>query len=70
MLPIEFSPRAVTNLFPSRTVTAASAFKHGSVYGVELVFPDGSSTFIKVGRGSALEIGGTVEMGTGSEVAW
>lgn len=69
-LPSEGSPKSVTSLIGAKTISSASAYKHGSVTVVELGFSDASTNFIKVGANGALEIGGTAEMGSGTKVNW
>jgi hypothetical protein len=48
----------------SKTITGASAYRHGSVCVVELSF-SGGSAFIKV-KQNQIEVGGTNEWGTGT----
>ena len=69
-LPSEGSAKQVTSLVGAKTITAAEAFKYGSVAAIKLTFSDGTSGFIKVGANSTLEIGGTAQMGTGTQVVW
>jgi len=69
-LPSEGSPKSATGLVGAKTITSVSAYKHGSVTVVELAFSDTTTNFIKHGPNSALEIGGTLEMNTGTKVAW
>jgi hypothetical protein len=69
-LPTEGSPKTVTSLIGAKTITKAYAYKHGSVTVVELGFSDASTGFIKVASGGQLELGGTLEMGTGTAVTW
>jgi hypothetical protein len=72
-LPTECSPKSITSLIGAKTLSATSpslAYKHGSVMVVELAFNDSTTNYIKFGPNSALEIGGTLEMGTGTQVTW
>lgn len=69
-LPSEGSAKSVTTLIGAKTITSASAYKHGSVAVIEFAFSDASTNFLKVGPNSALEIGGTLEVGTGTKVIW
>jgi hypothetical protein len=71
-LPSEGSPKSITTLlnFGANTLTSATAYKHGVVTVIECVLSDASSHFIKVGQAGILEIGGTLEMGTGTKVTW
>lgn len=69
-LPSEGSPKSVTALIGAKTITAAVAYKHGVVTVIELAFSDASTNFLKVSSNGNLEIGGTLEMGTGTKVAW
>jgi hypothetical protein len=68
-LPSEGSPKTVTPLVGAKTITSAYAYKHGVVTVIELAFSDSSTNFIKVANGN-LEIGGTLEVGTGTKVIW
>ncbi|WP_348269743.1 hypothetical protein P8936_16470 [Edaphobacter paludis] len=68
-LPSEGSPKTVTALVGAKTITAAYAYKHGVATVIELAFSDASTSFIKVANGN-LEIGGTLEVGTGTKVNW
>ena len=63
-------PESVTSLIGAKTISAAYAYKHGVVTVIEFVFSDASSGFIKVAKTGTLEFGGTLEMGTGTEVKW
>ncbi|WP_035350826.1 hypothetical protein [Edaphobacter aggregans] len=67
-LPSGISSKAVTSLLGAKTISQALAYVIGSVNVIELVFSDATSSFIKVGPNSALEIGGTFEMNTGTKV--
>jgi hypothetical protein len=69
-LPSEGSPKSVTSLIGAKTITAASAYKHGIVTVIEFGFSDASTNFLKFSSNSGLEIGGTLEMGTGTKVGW
>ena len=69
-LPSEGSPKTVTALVGAKTITAAVAYKHGIVNVVEILFSDASTNYIKFASNSGLEIGGTLEMGTGTKVSW
>lgn len=69
-LPTEESPKSVTSLVGAKTISSASAYRHGVVMVVELDFSDATTNFIKVGAAGQLEIGGTLEMGTGTKVNW
>lgn len=69
-LPSEGSPKSVTALVGAKTITAAYAYKHGPVTVIEFAFSDASTNFLKVSSNGALEIGGTLEMGTGTKVGW
>jgi len=69
-LPTEGSQKNVTTLIGAKTITTATAYKHGVVTCIELAFSDASTNFVKVGGNGKLEIGGTNEMGTGTAVAW
>ena len=70
-LPPEHSPKTVTSLVGGgKLIHTAYAFKHGSVTVVELTFIDSSTSFIKVGPHGTLEIGGSLEMGSGTAVSW
>jgi len=68
-LPSEGSPKSVTALVGAKTITSAFAYKHGSAIVLELAFSDASTNFVKVAQGN-LEIGGTLELGTGTKVSW
>lgn len=68
-LPSEGSPKSVTALVGAKTITTANAYRHGSVTVIEFAFSDASTNFLKVAQGN-LEIGGTLEMGTGTKVSW
>ncbi len=69
-LPTEGSPKSITTLIGAKTITSAYAYKHGSVTVIELGFSDSSTNFVKVGAGANLEVGGTLELGTGTKVSW
>lgn len=69
-LPTECSPKTVTSLVGAKTISAAYAYKHGSVTVLEFAFSDSTTNFVKVSSGGRLEIGGTLEMGTGTAVTW
>jgi hypothetical protein len=45
-------------------------YKHGVVTVLEFVFSDASTNFIKFGSNGSLEMGGTLELGTGTPVKW
>lgn len=71
-LPSEGSPKTVTSLlnFGANTLTSAFAYKHGVVQVLEFVLSDASAHFLKVASNGVLEIGGTLELGTGTKVTW
>lgn len=69
-LPSHTSSKSVLALVGAKTITNASAYKHGSVTVLEILYSDASTVFIKHGPNDALEIGGTLEMGTGTKVSW
>jgi hypothetical protein len=70
-LPTEGTPQAVTALIgDKKTIHSARTYKHGSVTVLELEFSDSTTSFIKFSSNSGLEIGGTLEMGTGTSVTW
>lgn len=69
-LPSEGSPKSVTALIGAKTITAAYAYKHGAVTVIEFAFSDASTNFLKVSSNGTLEIGGTLEMGSGTKVTW
>lgn len=69
-LPTEGSPKSITSLVGAKTITSAFAYKHGSVNVFELGFSDASTNFLKVANNGVVEIGGTLEMGTGTKVTW
>lgn len=69
-LPTEGSPKTVTALIGAKTISAAYAYKHGSVKVVEFLFSDASTNFIKIGAGGVMEIGGTLEFNTGTQLTW
>jgi hypothetical protein len=67
----EGSPKIVTtNCGGGKTISTVQTYKHGVVTVVEMVFSDASSNFIKFASNGALELGGTLEMGTGTQVKW
>jgi hypothetical protein len=70
-LPTEGSPKTVTsNCGGGKTISTVQTYKHGVVTVVEFVFSDASSNFIKFGSNGTLEMGGTLELGTGTPVKW
>ena len=71
-LPSEGSPKSVTSLFNlgANTVTSANAYKHGVVTVIELNLSNSTTQFLKFASNGSLEIGGTLEMGTGTKVSW
>jgi hypothetical protein len=71
-LPSEGSPKSVASLlnFGANTLTSAFAYKHGVVTVFEFVLSDASTHFLKVASNGSLEIGGTLELGTGTKVIW
>lgn len=71
-LPSEGSPKSVTSLlgFGAATVTSAAAYKHGVVSVVEFALSNSTTVFVKFASNSGLEIGGTLELGTGTKVSW
>lgn len=66
----EGSVKTVTTLIGAKTISTASVYKHGVVTCVELYFSDASTNYIKFASNGGLEIGGTLEMGTGTKVSW
>ncbi|MDE2105607.1 MAG: hypothetical protein KGL39_50740 [Patescibacteria group bacterium] len=72
LLPSEGSPKSITSLlgFAALTVSSANAYKHGVVTVLEFNMSDSSTKFVKVGNNGQLEVGGTLEMGTGTKVSW
>lgn len=69
-LPTEGSPKSVTTLIGAKTITSALAYKHGVVTVLELGFSDATTNFVKFGSNGVLEFGGTLELGTGTQVKW
>lgn len=69
-LPSEGSPKTVTTLIGAKTITAAYAYKHGPTTVIEFAFSDASTNFLKISNNGTLEIGGTLEVGTGTKVTW
>ena len=67
-LPPEHSPKTITSLVGAKLIQAAQTYTHGSVTVLELTFKDSTTSFIKVGPHGVLEIGGTIEMGSGTTV--
>lgn len=69
-LPSEGSPKTITtNIGSAKTVSTVYAYKHGIVTVLEFIWSDTTSTFVKF-NGSGLEIGGTLDMGTGTAIKW
>ncbi len=64
------SAKVITSLIGAKTITAAQTYKHGVVTVIELGFSDASTNYIKFASNGFLEIGGTLEMGTGTAVTW
>lgn len=64
------APKSITALIGAKTITSASAYRHGTVLVIEFLFSDASTNFIKDAGSGGLEIGGTLEMGTGTKVSW
>ncbi len=50
-----------------KTITGVDAYRHGSVTAIEISF-SGGSAFLKVRPGGELEIGGTLDLGSGTTV--
>jgi hypothetical protein len=71
-LPTEGTPKTLTSLlaFGANTLTSAYAYKHGSVTVIEFGLSNATTSFLKVSSNGALEVGGTLEMGTGTKVTW
>jgi len=69
-LPTEGSPKLVTSLIGAKTITSAVAYKHGVVTVLELGFSDATTNFVKFDGHGSLEFGGTLELGTGTQVKW
>jgi hypothetical protein len=71
-LPSEGSPKTITSLlnFAAATLTSAFAYKHGVVTVIEFALSDASTHFLKVASNGTLEVGGTLELGTGTKVSW
>lgn len=71
-LPSEGSPKSIASLlgFGANTLSSAFAYKHGPTYVFEFVLSDASTHFVKVASNSGVEIGGTLELGTGTKVTW
>jgi LPXTG-motif cell wall-anchored protein len=56
--------------FAAATLTSAFAYKHGVVNVFEFGLSNATTVFLKVTSNGTLEIGGTLEMGTGTQVKW
>lgn len=71
-LPSEGSPKTITTLlnFGAATLSSSFAYKHGVVTVLEFTLSDASVHFVKFGGNGTLEIGGTMELGTGTKVSW
>jgi hypothetical protein len=70
-LPSEGSPKTITTQVGTKTISTVMAYKHGAVMVVELAFNDSTTNFIKFSANNgSLEIGGTLELGTGTKVSW
>jgi hypothetical protein len=71
-LPSEGSPKSVSSLlsFGANTLSSANAYKHGVVTVLECNLSNSTTVFVKFSSNSGLEIGGTLEAGTGTKVGW
>lgn len=71
-LPSEGSPKGITSLlnFGANTLTSAYAYKHGVVTVLEFNLSNSTTVFAKIASNGSLEIGGTLEMGSGTKVSW
>jgi hypothetical protein len=69
-LPSQYSPKSVASLIGTKLISAASAYRVGSTYVIELTFSDSTTGFIKAGPNGSLELGGDNQFGTGTQVIW
>jgi len=71
-LPSEGSPKSLTSLlnFGANTLTSAYTYKHGVVTVIEFNLSNSTTQFLKFGSNGTLEIGGTLELNTGTKVTW
>ena len=71
-LPSEGQPKSINTLlnFGANTVSSAYAYKHGVVTVLEINLSNSTTQYVKFAANSGLEIGGTLEMGTGTKVSW
>ncbi|HVW77454.1 MAG TPA: hypothetical protein VHB45_07565 [Alloacidobacterium sp.] len=68
-LPPEARVINISSLIPTKTIASANVARPGSTFVIELVFSDASTCFIKTYNGR-IEIGGTADTGTGTEITW
>ena len=58
----------VTSLVGAKTITSATAYRHGVTTVLELKFSDSTTNYVKFASNGGLEIGGTSELGSGTKV--
>ena len=56
--------------FGAATLTTAYVYKHGVVTVFEFNLSNSTTVYLKVTSNGQIEIGGTVEMGSGTQVKW
>lgn len=71
-LPSDGSPKSILSLlgFGAATLTSAYAYKHGVVTVFEFNLSNSTTVYLKHSSNGILEIGGTLELGTGTQVKW
>lgn len=70
-LPSEGAAKTLSvTAFGSATISSLQAYKHGSVNVLEFALSAGGPVFIKADNHGSIEIGGTLELGTGTKISW